>query len=99
MITVIAHYRVRPHAVEAGCALLARHAAVSRQEAGCAQFLAHQSALDPTRFALYEVYDSPEAFAEHRETKHFRTNIETELVPMLLERTWTIYGEPLCESR
>jgi quinol monooxygenase YgiN len=95
LITVIAHYRVRPDAVDAVRALLARHAADSQTEAGCVQFLAHQSTQDATLFALYEVYDSPEAFAEHRETKHFRANVEAELVPMLLERTWRVYGEPL----
>jgi (4S)-4-hydroxy-5-phosphonooxypentane-2,3-dione isomerase len=95
LITVIAHYRVRPDAVEAVRDLLARHAAQTEQETGCVQFLAHQSLQDATRFALYEVYDSPDAFAEHRETKHFRANIEGELVPLLVERTWTTYSEPL----
>ncbi|HEX6338356.1 MAG TPA: antibiotic biosynthesis monooxygenase family protein, partial [Jiangellaceae bacterium] len=61
-------------------------------EPGCQCFLVHQGTDDPTRFALYEVYDDLEAFEAHRESDHFRVNIEQTLVPLLLEREWRVYG-------
>jgi hypothetical protein len=33
-----------------------------------------------------EIYDSAEAFAEHRRCQHFRQNIETMRAPLLIER-------------
>jgi quinol monooxygenase YgiN len=95
VITVVAHYTVRADAVATVRDLLGRHAAASQQESGCIQFLAHQALDDPTRFALYEVYESAEAFAAHRETEHFRTNVEGTLLPLLVERSWTTFGPPL----
>lgn len=95
MITVIAHYRVDPADAEAVRELLARHSAASESEPGCLRFAAHQDADDSGRFALYEQYVDAEAFAAHRRTPHFVTNIEQTLVPILLQREWRTYGEPL----
>ncbi len=75
MVTVIASYRTSPGDAQAVAELLARHAVASEREPGCRQFFVHQSLEDPTRFFLYETYDSPEAFAAHRRTEHFRDNI------------------------
>jgi quinol monooxygenase YgiN len=95
MITVIARYRTRPEAVGEVRELLARHSRESEAEPKCLRFLAHQDAEDPTCFALYEVYEDPAAFHAHRESKHFRANVEKTLVPLLLEREWRVYGPPL----
>jgi quinol monooxygenase YgiN len=95
MITVVARYRTRPEAVDDVRELLGRHATASEAEAGCQSFRAHQAVEDPTAFVLYEVYDSPEAFAAHRVSEHFRANVEETLVPLLVERDWTVFGPPL----
>lgn len=95
MVTVIAHYRTDPARADDVRALLARHSQASTAEPGCLQFLAHQDADDPARFALYETYVDEAAFAAHRRTDHFRVNIEQTLVPWLLEREWRRYGPPL----
>jgi autoinducer 2-degrading protein len=95
VITVIAHYRTHPDNAGEVRALLSQHSRASAAEAGCIQFLAHQDADDPARFALYETYVDEVAFAAHRRTEHFRVNIEQTLVPMLLEREWRAYGPPL----
>ena len=92
MITVIAHYRTTPEAAEDVKRLLAQHARMSEAEPGCQCFLVHQGADDAARFALYEVYDDLEAFEAHRNSDHFRVNIEQTLVPLLLEREWRMYG-------
>ena len=95
MIAVIAHYRTRAEAAHEVRQLLARHSRTSEAEPGCQCFLAHQATDDATRFALYEVYDDLEAFRAHRDSAHFRTNIEQTLAPLLLERAWRVYGPAL----
>jgi quinol monooxygenase YgiN len=95
MITVIAHYRVQPGSADVVRELLAGHSRQSEAEPGCLGFWAHQDTEDPDRFALYERYQSAEAFAEHRQSEHFHTNIEGMLVPLLLERSWRVYGPRL----
>ena len=95
VIVVIAHYRTAPQHVDTVREVLGRHAAASEGEPGCIHFLAHQSADDPTRFALYEAYTDPEAFEAHRHTEHFRRNIESTVAPLLVERTWATYDAPM----
>lgn len=94
-VTVIALYRTREDSVDQVRQLLAQHSVDSEAEPGCRLFLAHQDLEDPTRFALYEEYDSQAAFEEHRGSPHFRENIEGLLVPMLTERAWRRYGQRL----
>jgi quinol monooxygenase YgiN len=95
VITVIAHYQTRPESVATVRELLATHSKASEAEPGCLQFLAHQDVDDPTRFALYETYESLKAFESHRQTEHFRINIEQTLAPLLTSREWRIYGPRL----
>ena len=38
---------------------------------GCRRFDVSQSQDDPTRWVLYEVYDTPDAHAAHRQSPHF----------------------------
>lgn len=95
MFTVIATYRTTPESARAVADLLAKHAVTSEQEPGCRQFLAHRALDDPTRFFLYETYDSDEAFAAHRRSEHFRQNIEQTLAPLLIKRQWHACSEPL----
>jgi quinol monooxygenase YgiN len=95
MFTVIATYRTTPAAAQAVASLLARHATASEQEPGCRQFLAHRATDDPTRFFLYETYESADAFAAHRRTEHFQQNIEGTLAPLLIEREWHVCSAPL----
>ncbi|MGB9183861.1 MAG: putative quinol monooxygenase [Solirubrobacteraceae bacterium] len=92
MFTVIARYRTSPSDAQAVADVLARHAAASEGEPGCRQFLVFQAREDPTRFFLVETYDSEAAFSEHRQSEHFKQNIEATLAPMLIEREWHICG-------
>ena len=43
----------------------------TRQESGNIRFDVLQNKDDPTRFFLYEVYDSEEAAQAHKKTKHY----------------------------
>jgi autoinducer 2-degrading protein len=46
--------------------------AASIKEAGNLRFDVLQSQEDPTRFLLYEAYESREAAAKHKETEHYK---------------------------
>lgn len=94
-VTVIANYTVRPEHADEVREILSVHSLASRSEPGCLEFRAHQSVEDPTQFALYEQYVSPEAFAEHRRSEHFVANIDQRVVPLLLHREWHSYGPEL----
>ena len=41
------------------------------RDPGCRRFDVCQQADDPTRWAMFEVYDAPAAHAAHRESPHF----------------------------
>jgi quinol monooxygenase YgiN len=90
-LTVIAHYRAQPGTSEDIAALLARHAPAVRAERGCLQFLVYRSRDHPDEFALYEQNVDEAAFEAHRQTEHFRVNIENGVVPLLATREWQRY--------
>ena len=43
----------------------------TKKDPGCLRFDVSQHLDDPTRWVLYEVYDSPDAHAAHRRSPHF----------------------------
>ena len=62
---------VRPEGVEAFRAASLANARASLREPGIARFDVIQSAEDPTRFVLVEVYRTPAAPAAHKQTAHY----------------------------
>ena len=40
---------------------------------------------------LYEQYADEAAFRAHRDSQHFRDNVERGIVPLLAERAWQHY--------
>ncbi len=50
---------------------IVENARATRAEPGNVRFDVLQQELDPTRFLLYEVYRSPDAFAAHQKTPHY----------------------------
>lgn len=47
-------------------------APLSRKEAGCRMYVAHQQLDDPRKFLVYEQYDDQAALEFHRSSEHFR---------------------------
>lgn len=84
LIVVHVAVRVLPDAVEAFRAASAVNARSSVAEPGVARFDVLQSADDPTRFLLSEVYRTPEAPASHKETTHYQVWRDT-VAPMMAE--------------
>jgi len=63
---------IKPEAVEAFREATIENARNSVQEPGVARFDFVQQSDDPTRFVLIEIYRSPEAAADHKETAHYK---------------------------
>lgn len=72
MIVVHVHARVKPEFIEAFKEATIENARQSVREPGVARFDVIQQADDPARFVLVEVYRTPEAPAQHKETRHYQ---------------------------
>jgi quinol monooxygenase YgiN len=71
MLVVHVHVHVKPEFVAAFRQATIENARHSVQEPGIARFDVLQQIDDPTRFVLVEVYRTPEAPAQHKETAHY----------------------------
>lgn len=71
MLIVQVHVHVLAEHIDAFRAATLANASASVQEPGVARFDVLQQQDDPTRFVLVEVYRSPEAPAQHKETAHY----------------------------
>ena len=84
MLVTHVHVHVKPDSVEAFIEATQENARHSVQEPGVARFDVIQSADDPARFVLVEVYRTPDAPAQHKETAHYLTWRAT-VAPMMQE--------------
>lgn len=91
MIVVHVHARVKPEFIEAFKAATIENARQSVQEPGVARFDVIQQADDPARFILVEVYRTPEAPAQHKETRHYQVWRDTVAEMMAEPRTSVRY--------
>jgi autoinducer 2-degrading protein len=73
MHIVHVHVHVKPDHVDAFRAATVANARGSVQEAGCVRFDVMQSAEDPVRFVLVEIYRTERDAAAHKETAHYKT--------------------------
>jgi len=84
MLIVHVHAHVKPECVEAFREATVENARNSVEEPGVARFDVIQQADDPTRFILVEVYRTPEAPTQHKETAHYQKWRDAE-APMMAE--------------
>ena len=71
MLVVHVHVQVKPESVAAFIEATRTNAEASLREPGIARFDVVQQADEATRFVLIEVYKTPEAPAQHKETTHY----------------------------
>jgi len=71
MIVNVVTVYVQPEHIDAFISATRANHAGSRTEPGNFRFDVLQSAEDPSRFLLYEVFASPEAQEAHRKTAHY----------------------------
>jgi len=77
MIVTCVHVYVKPEHVDDFIAASVKNHEGSVQEPGNMRFDVLQSREDPTRFMLYEAYESEEAAKVHKQTDHYLTWRET----------------------
>ncbi len=84
MLVLLVHVHVKPEHVDAFRQATIANARQSVQEPGIARFDVIQQSDDPTRFVLVEVYRTPQAPAQHKETKHYHAWVDA-VADMLAE--------------
>ena len=72
MLVVHVHVHVKPEFIEPFRLATVENARNSVQEPGIARFDVVQQADEATRFVLVEVYRTPDAAAQHKETRHYQ---------------------------
>ena len=91
MLIVHIQVHVVPDGVDAFREATLANARASIQEPGIARFDVVQQQDDPTRFALVEIYRTPEAAAAHKATAHYAVWRDA-VAPLMAEpRTRTEY--------
>jgi quinol monooxygenase YgiN len=99
MFIVHVHIRVKRECVEAFKAATLANARASVQEPGVARFDVVQSADDPTRFVLVEVYRDTDANVAHKETPHYPVWRNTVESMMAEPRTRVVLNNVFPEDR
>jgi quinol monooxygenase YgiN len=92
MLIVHVHVHVKPECIDDFQAASIENARHSIEEPGIARFDVIQQIEDPARFILVEVYRSPEAAGQHKETAHYQV-WRDKVAPMMAEpRTGVKYA-------
>jgi (4S)-4-hydroxy-5-phosphonooxypentane-2,3-dione isomerase len=84
MLIVHVHVRVKPEFVDDFKVVSVENARHSVEEPGIARFDVIQQADDPARIVLIEIYRTPEARAQHKETAHYQV-WRDKVAPMMAE--------------
>jgi (4S)-4-hydroxy-5-phosphonooxypentane-2,3-dione isomerase len=87
MLIVHVHVYVKPESIEAFRQASVENARKSVEEPGIARFDVLQQSDDPAHFVLTEVYRTPEAPAQHKNTAHYQTWRDTVASMMAEPRT------------
>ena len=94
MLIVHVHAHVRPEAVAAFREASIENARNSVQEPGVVRFDCIQQSDDPSRFVLVEIYRSPQAAADHKETAHYQRWRDT-VAGLMAEPRWSVKYSPV----
>jgi quinol monooxygenase YgiN len=79
-------WEVREGQNDVAADVIARFTPEARKEPGLELFMVSQSATNPSRYLIYEVFADAAACAAHQETPHFKAMILDEAVPLLSKR-------------
>ena len=71
MVATLVHIQVKPEFIADFVRATQHNHELSVTEEGNFRFDVLQEAADPTKFILYEVYQSEQAVAAHKETPHY----------------------------
>ncbi len=94
MLIVNVYVSVKSEYIEEFRLATLKNAKASVQEPGIARFDVLQQKEDPTQFLLVEIYRTPEAPAEHKETSHYKQWRES-VEPMMAAPRKGVRYEPV----
>jgi quinol monooxygenase YgiN len=86
-LQVIARHSIATGNEDQVYALLPQLITAARSEPGNIAFDAYPALGDPSNYVLLERYTSRAAFAEHRQTSHFKEIMLGQILPLLANRT------------
>jgi quinol monooxygenase YgiN len=87
MISVIVRFKFASEDRAEIAEILQQLAVASRQEEGVQVFIPHQLREDPDTIVIYEQYRDEKAFAQHRETPHFKKYVTGGIYQKMRERS------------
>ncbi len=87
MISFTVRFRFAPEDRPEIRSLLQKLGSASRQEPGCANYVAHSVDGDPDTIVIYEQYRDAEALEAHRASEHFQQYALDGLYRKMRERT------------
>ncbi len=87
MICFTVRFRFSPEDRAEIRSILEKLGSASRQEQGCANYIAHAVDSDPDTIVLYEQYRDAEALEAHRASEHFQQYALDGLYRKMRERT------------
>ena len=91
MFVLAVYLEVQPENLEAFKVEASVNARATLTEPGALRFDFLQQTDEPTKFMLYEVYRSAEAFEEHQQTEHFKRWVEKGVPLLVGDRTRVLY--------
>ncbi|MEY8758978.1 putative quinol monooxygenase [Chryseobacterium tongliaoense] len=90
-IILIAEYQIKANKLSEVLNFLKQVAEFTVQEPGCLQYTAYQSAEDPERIILYEIYKDDDALEQHRQSDYFKQIVLLQIIPLLGSRKVSLF--------
>lgn len=87
MVSVIVRFKFASEDRAEIAEILRQLAVASRQEEGVHVFIPHQLKDDPDTVIIYEQYRDEKAYAQHRETPHFKKYVTGGIYQKMRERS------------
>lgn len=86
VLVVVAHWQVRPGALDEVLAHVAELRSHTLAEPGCLGYEVHRAVDAPDTLLLLERYRNPAALDAHRQSEHYRTGVAERIMPLLAAR-------------
>jgi quinol monooxygenase YgiN len=91
-LLVVAQWEAKEGQADAVDSILRRFQPLAQSDAGVKMFLIARGKDKPAQFVFYELFADEAAFAAHQTTKHFKSLIAGEALPLLSKRERAQYS-------
>jgi quinol monooxygenase YgiN len=91
-LALFVNFTVKPGDEEKAKELMRKMEEHTRREPGCRQYIGHQSADDPRRFAFYELYEDKAALDAHAASPHYQEYVKNGLRALMDTRMFAMFN-------